>query len=114
MARVHLYLYNISWYVVSTKETSTPCFSVDTECLYTQVTQGILDRYGLTFDWALKARMMGRRPMEGAKILVDSLNLPMTPEEFHSELYATLMDIFPEAKLLPGNFYFIAFTKMYE
>ena len=75
---------------------------IDTESLYTQVTQGILDRYGLTFEWSLKAKMMGRKPLDAAKILVDSLKLPMTPEEFHSELYGNLMAMFPGANLLPG------------
>jgi len=67
------------------------------------VTQEILDRYGLTFEWSLKAKMMGRKPLEGAKILVDTLDLPLTPEEFHHELYGKLMDMFPEASLLPGK-----------
>ena len=47
--------------------------------------------------------MMGRRPIEGATILVEALELPMTPEEFHTELYGKLMDMFPDAKLMPGK-----------
>ncbi len=67
------------------------------------MSQGILDRYGKTFEWSLKAKMMGRKPLEGAKILVDTLDIPLTPEEFHKELYGKLMDMFPTAKLLPGG-----------
>ena len=48
--------------------------------------------------------MMGRKPLEGAKILVDELKIPLTPEEFHSELYGRLMDQFPNAPLLPGMY----------
>ena len=47
--------------------------------------------------------MMGRRPLDGAKILVDALDLPMSPEEFHRELYSTLTEMFPEARFLPGR-----------
>lgn len=75
----------------------------DTEVLYTKVTQQILDRYGKTFEWSLKTKMMGRKPIEGATILVEDLQLPMTPEEFHKELYGNLMSMFPDAELMPGQ-----------
>ncbi len=45
---------------------------------------------------------MGRKPIDGAKILVDKLQIPLTPEEFHLELYGNLMDKFPDAPFLPG------------
>lgn len=51
----------------------------------------------------MKTKMMGRRPIEGATILVESLKLPMTPEEFHKELYGKLMTMFPDAELMPGG-----------
>ena len=47
--------------------------------------------------------MMGRKPLEAAKVLVDALQLPMTPEEFNTELYSTLSTEFPNAKLMPGR-----------
>ena len=47
--------------------------------------------------------MMGRKPLDGAKILVDTLGIPLTPEEFHKELYGNLMDQFPGAPFLPGT-----------
>ncbi len=79
--------------------------SADTESLYTESTQQILDRYGLTFEWAVKAKMMGRRPLDAAQVLVDALQLPLTAKEFHTELYGNLMKKFPNAKLLPGMLY---------
>lgn len=71
--------------------------------LYTECTQDILDKYGLKFEWSVKSKMMGRPPLVSAKVLVDELNLPMTAEEFHSTLYGSLMEKFPDAKLLPGE-----------
>ena len=57
----------------------------------------------MTFEWSLKTKMMGRKPIEGATILVEALGIPLTPEEFHKELYGKLMDMFPDAELLPGE-----------
>ena len=72
------------------------------------MTQDILDRYGLTFEWSLKAKIMGRKPLEAAKMLVDTLDVPLTPEEFHREMYGKLMDMFPAASLLPGRAHLLA------
>ena len=45
---------------------------------------------------------MGRPPLEAAKVVIDMLELPLTPEEFHTELYSKLNSMFPEANLMPG------------
>ena len=76
----------------------------DTEILYTNCTQRILDRYGKQFTWDIKQRMMGRKALEAASILLAHTGVPLTPEEFHSELYSTLNSIFPEAKLMTGTY----------
>ena len=47
--------------------------------------------------------MMGRPPLDAAQVLVDELQIPMTAKEFHAELYGELMNMFPDAKLLPGK-----------
>ena len=47
--------------------------------------------------------MMGRPRHEGAKILIDALELPFTPEQLVDELYELLFQRFPHAKLLPGK-----------
>lgn len=75
----------------------------DTEILYTECTQQILDRFGKTFEWSVKSKMMGRPPLPAAQVLVEELQLPMTAQEFHQELYGNLMDKFPDAKLLKGE-----------
>ena len=46
---------------------------LDTERLYTEVQQKILDRFGKTFNLEIKSMCMGRKAMDGAKILVCSL-----------------------------------------
>ncbi len=49
---------------------------LDTERIYTQVTQEIVSRFGKTYTWELKSRMMGLREDAACKLLVESLELP--------------------------------------
>ena len=76
--------------------------AAETESLYTKVTQGILDRYGKTFEWSLKSSIMGRPPLVGARMVVESLQLPLDPQVFLDELHEKLDLEFPHASLLPG------------
>ena len=78
--------------------------AIETESLYTRVTQTILDRYGKTFEWSLKSRIMGRPPLVGAKMVVESLELPLDPQVFLDELHEKLDLEFPHASLMPGSF----------
>lgn len=75
---------------------------LDTEPFYTEVTQQIVGRYGHTFDWTIKSRMIGKKASESARILVDALNLPITPDEYLREREALLASLFPTAQPLPG------------
>jgi len=75
---------------------------LDTEPFYTEVTQAIVGRYGCTFDWSIKSRMIGKRAAESARILVESLNLPITPEDYLRERAQMLESLFPKAQPLPG------------
>ena len=71
--------------------------------MYTKVTQGILDRYGKKFEWSLKSQLMGRPPIEGARILVDTLQIPVEPQAFLDELHGETEKLFPDAQLMPGT-----------
>ena len=75
---------------------------LDTEQFYTQVTQNIVSRYGHTFDWSLKSRMIGKQAIDSARILVEALNLPIAPEEYLREREAQLDALFPAAQPMPG------------
>jgi beta-phosphoglucomutase-like phosphatase (HAD superfamily) len=37
---------------------------LDTEPVYTAATQHVVGRYGKTFDWSIKSRMLGRPAMQ--------------------------------------------------
>ncbi|EFJ44347.1 hypothetical protein VOLCADRAFT_109270 [Volvox carteri f. nagariensis] len=78
---------------------------LDTEGAYTVAQQRILDRFCRTFTWELKALMMGRQPQEGARVLLEALQLTpeeITPEQFLAERDALLRDVFPDSPLMPG------------
>lgn len=77
---------------------------LDTESFYTTVQQDIVGQWGKTFTWDLKSRMMGKKALEAAKILVDELELgeQITPEEFVRAREERLDQMFPTTKLMPG------------
>jgi len=75
---------------------------LDTEPFYTQVTQAIVGRYGHTFEWSLKSRMIGKKAIDSARILVEALDLPMKPEDYLRERESLLAALFPTAKAMPG------------
>jgi pseudouridine-5'-monophosphatase len=75
---------------------------LDTEPFYTEVTQTIVGRYGHTFDWTVKSRMIGKKAADSARILVDALKLPITPEDYLREREVLLATLFPSAQALPG------------
>jgi HAD superfamily hydrolase (TIGR01509 family) len=75
---------------------------LDTEIIYTQITQKIVGRFGKTFDWSIKSNMIGRRSEESSRYLVDALALPISPEDYLQERDALLRAAFPHCAELPG------------
>lgn len=75
---------------------------LDTEVFYTRVTQEIVGRFGKTFDWTLKSHMVGRPALESARFLVETLGLPISPEEYLAEREAGLRALMPTADPMPG------------
>ncbi|KAJ0965652.1 hypothetical protein J5N97_026790 [Dioscorea zingiberensis] len=77
---------------------------LDTEKFYTEVQEKILGRFGKTFDWSLKAKMMGKKAIESARVFVEETGLSdvMTPEGFLEEREEMLQQLFPTAELMPG------------
>ncbi len=75
---------------------------LDTERFYTEVTQKIVGKYGKTFDWSVKSKILGRKSHESATIIVDSLQLPITPDEYLDARNEMLFKLFPYSEPLPG------------
>ena len=75
---------------------------LDTESIYTEVTQMIVGRYGKVFDWSVKSHMIGRDSYDAASYLVKALDLPFEPEFYLEERNALLDERFPFAKPKAG------------
>ncbi len=75
---------------------------LDTERFYTQAYQIIAARYGKVYDWSLKAKTIGMKSLDSARIITEALGLPLTPEQWLETRKALLEDLFPKAEPLPG------------
>jgi hypothetical protein len=79
-------------------------FDADTEKFYTVVQEKILAEYGKSFDWSLKAKMMGKKALEAGQIFIQDTGLTglLKPEEFIQRREVMLHAMFPESDLMPG------------
>ncbi|KAJ4828139.1 DL-glycerol-3-phosphatase [Turnera subulata] len=77
---------------------------LDTEKFYTEVQEIILARYNKTFDWSLKAKMMGGKALESARIFVEETGISdsLSAEQFLVEREEMLQKLFPTTELMPG------------
>ncbi|XP_034699129.1 (DL)-glycerol-3-phosphatase 2 [Vitis riparia] len=77
---------------------------LDTEKFYTEVQEIILARYNKTFDWSLKAKMMGKKAIEAAHVFVEETGISdsLSAEDFLVEREEMLRKLFPTSELMPG------------
>ena len=75
---------------------------LDTEGIYTEVTQDIVGEFGKVFDWSVKKTIIGRPAYQAAKIIVESLNLPITPQDYLDSRKDVLIEKFKNTQPLPG------------
>ncbi|KAL3535374.1 hypothetical protein ACH5RR_003835 [Cinchona calisaya] len=77
---------------------------LDTEKFYTEVQENILARYNKTFDWSLKAKMMGKKAIEAARVFVEETGIgdKLTAEDFLVQREDMLKHMFPTSELMPG------------
>lgn len=75
---------------------------MDTEGIYTEVTQQIVGEYGKVFDWSVKEKIIGRRSIQAAEIIVESLDLPISPQDYLDSRKDVLLEKFKDTEALPG------------
>lgn len=66
--------------------------------------QKILARYDKTFDWSLKAKMMGMKAIEAARVFVNETGISdsLSAEDFLVEREDMLRSMFPNTEAMPG------------
>lgn len=77
---------------------------LDTETFYTVAQQQILAGLGKEFSWDLKAKMMGKKALDAAQVLIDELQLhgQLSAQQFLQQREEILDKLFPTSPLLPG------------
>ena len=76
---------------------------LDTEGVYTEVTQIISDRYGgRAFDWQFKQNTIGLGAYDLASYIVGALELPISPETFLDLRTPLMNERFPHANAMVG------------
>lgn len=75
---------------------------LDTEPLYTQSAQAVVGRFGKVYDWSVKRLVVGGDPAVGARVIVEQLQLPITPEQYLSEREALMRELCLTVPAMPG------------
>jgi pseudouridine-5'-monophosphatase len=76
---------------------------IDSEDIYTIVTNTILERYGKpNLPWSIKAQLQGRPGPQAGQIFHNWAQLPISHEQFLSEQKELQTKLFPGTKPLPG------------
>ncbi|KAJ8979167.1 hypothetical protein NQ317_018989 [Molorchus minor] len=76
---------------------------LDTEPLYTLAIQNIVSKYGKIYDWSLKTRIMGLTGVEATKMMVEQMDLPITPQELYRLAQVEYAIVMQHPKLLPDT-----------
>ncbi|KAJ1978785.1 hypothetical protein H4R34_003072 [Dimargaris verticillata] len=88
---------------------------LDTERIYTEVTQTLLDPYDCQFNWATKAKMMGRTTHDqSVRILLEDTKAPLTADEYIEKSTILQLERFSSSRPLPGVEQLIRHLKMHQ
>ncbi|KAJ1960570.1 hypothetical protein GGI12_003731, partial [Dipsacomyces acuminosporus] len=75
---------------------------LDTETIYSEVTNRILEPYGKVFPLETKIKMMGRDVRAATDILLSDLEIPLTFEEYNAKALVLKEQLFQNAEMMPG------------
>ncbi|XP_050354547.1 pseudouridine-5'-phosphatase-like [Nymphalis io] len=75
---------------------------IDSEKLYSEAFEMVCAKYGKTFTWEIKSSLLGFQGYECADKIIETLNLPLTSDEFMDECQEVYEKIFVNVQLMPG------------
>ncbi|KAJ3125859.1 Pseudouridine-5'-phosphatase [Nowakowskiella sp. JEL0407] len=87
---------------------------LDTERIYSEVTQDIVAPFGKNYTWAVKAKLMGKKEREAGEILVKELDLPISVDEYLKQRRIGHALKFPFCKPLPGALKLVKHLKQHN
>ncbi|TIB65510.1 hypothetical protein E3P77_02674 [Wallemia ichthyophaga] len=87
---------------------------IDSERVYTEVTNEILLPYGKKFNWTLKANMMGKHERVACEYLVNALQIPLTVDEYIAQRNAKQNEAWPRLALRPGALELVTHLKAHN
>ncbi|XP_054930967.1 uncharacterized protein [Dermacentor andersoni] len=75
---------------------------LDADRLYTAAAEAVAERHGKKYTWELKMRVMGIPDIDAARVVIDTLKLPLSVDQYLAELDRFYMAALPKAQLMPG------------
>jgi len=76
---------------------------LNTEEVNTIANQEVCGGFGKEYTWAIKSKMMGRPRLEGARITIEALDLPIDPEEYLNKRNQIVKRLTPtRTQTMPG------------
>ncbi|GAA6024804.1 hypothetical protein JCM11491_005612 [Sporobolomyces phaffii] len=75
---------------------------IDSERMYTKVTNDVLRPYGKQVTWDIKSQLMGRPAHDAARVLIELTGVPLTVEQVLTQSSSGLERAFTEVRPLPG------------
>jgi HAD superfamily hydrolase (TIGR01509 family) len=80
---------------------------LDTEPLYTLAISELARAFGKEYTWALKSRTMGTHPRSSAKLVLDTLGIPLSVDEWLGRRAVLLEKLFVDVPAMPGAVEFV-------
>ena len=81
---------------------------LDTEPLYLAAIAEVAARYGKVYDWSVKSQCIGRGTVEAAQVIIDALDLPLSPRALVHERDLILVPLLRTVAPMPGA---VVFTR---
>lgn len=82
-------------------------FFKDTENVYTQVISEIARSYGKQYTVETRLKVLGTPEMMTAKVAVEEMQLPVTPEQFLNIYKPRCLELLTNPNLMPGILFLI-------
>ncbi|XP_053637811.2 pseudouridine-5'-phosphatase isoform X1 [Cherax quadricarinatus] len=76
---------------------------LDTESLYTAATECVIHPFGKTYTWEVKVAQMGQKAENCAKIIINTLQVPLSVEDYLRQVTKIHQKIMPTAQLMPDT-----------